>query len=304
MTIHNSSFLFLLILSVSISLIIFENSFAQEDYVNSPRNQWEQLPDPDKLTCKDGLILLQKTNGFPSCVSPYTFLKLIDRGYGKFDSSQLMNRPDMMANLMKSMVADSQLMNHWHTMMINDSKALQQTMSNLIFQLKENPEFMANIMVLMINNPELREQMIEDMKNHSQMMISFQKHPGWMHSVHQPIMNSNMKKKMNSVTNEDYDCSWCQEIKQNNLPTHQDFHNPQTMENMLHHLWINENMRTQMHDFMFKNPNHMSLMTNSMTKPILKKMMDEPELRGQMIEMMLEDQEFMDSIRHQNKILD
>ena len=40
----------------------------------------------------------------------HSYLKLIDRGYGKFDSSQLMKRPEMMTHLMSGMVVEPQLM--------------------------------------------------------------------------------------------------------------------------------------------------------------------------------------------------
>ena len=72
----NFSFVFILFLCISFSHFLFENSFSQEDPIFSPRQQWKQLPDPDILTCKDDLILLQKTNGSPACVSSTTYLKI------------------------------------------------------------------------------------------------------------------------------------------------------------------------------------------------------------------------------------
>jgi hypothetical protein len=69
-------------------------------------------------------------------------------------------------------------MRHWHTMMMNDSKIMQQTMSDMILQLKKNPRFLGNIMGPMTTNLELREQMIEHMKNHDQM--DFFSRTSWM----------------------------------------------------------------------------------------------------------------------------
>jgi hypothetical protein len=300
----NFSFILLIILSLSVSSFLFESSFAQESQIIPPRHQWKQLPDPDILTCKEGLILIQKTNGSPACVSPTTYLKLVDRGYGKFDSSQLMKRPVMTNHLMSGMINESQLMHHWHTMMLNDPKIMQHTMSNMVLQLKENPEFMANILGPMTTNPDLREQMIEHMKNHNHMMNSFQEHPEWMNSVHQPMMGSNMGKGMESEMHEKTQCSWCSGMKQRPLGVHPGFHQPKIMEDMMHHLWINENMRAQMHNFMLKNHHHMGLMSDQMMRPTLGYIMDDPELRQQMIDMLLEHQEFMNSIRHENQFSD
>jgi hypothetical protein len=294
------SFAFIIILGISFSLFLFENSFAQENPIIPPRHQWKQSPNPDNLTCKEGLILLQKINGAPACVSSSTYLKLIDRGYGKFDSSQLIKHPEMATHLMGGIIVEPQLMHHWHTMMVNDSKIMQQTMSDMVLQLKENPEFLANIMGPMTTNLELREQMIEHMKNHDQMMISFQEHRGWMDSVHRPIIDSNMGQGMSLGMHGKTECSWCPEIEQHN---YLGFHRPKIMEDMMHHVWVNEKMRSQMLDFMLENSPHMYLMTGEIMGSMLGFMMDDPELRQQMIDMLLEHPEFMNSIRHENKFL-
>ncbi|MDH3618508.1 MAG: hypothetical protein OES14_07275 [Nitrosopumilus sp.] len=293
------SFLLTAILTILSSTFVFENSFAQENQFISPRHQWTQLPDPDNLICKDGLILLQKTNGVPACVTPSTYVKLIDRGFGKFDSSQIMKRPVMMNHLIHDMINESQLMHHWHAMMMNDPKIMQQTMSNMVLQLKEKPEFMANIMAPITTIPDLREQMIEYMKNHNHMMNSFQEHSGWMNSVHQPMVGSNMGKGVDTGMHGLTQCSWCPEMTP--ISAHKGFHQPKIMEDMMHHLWINENIRTQMHNFMLENHHHMGLMSDQMMGPMLGYIMDDPELRQQMIEMMLEHPEFMNSIRHEDK---
>jgi hypothetical protein len=202
---------------------------------------------------------------------------------------------------MGGMIVEPQLMRHWHTMMVNDSKIIQHRMSDMVLQLKKNPEFLANIMGPMTSNLELREQIIEQMKNHEQMMISFQEHRGWMDSVHQPMLGSNMDQGMGSGMHGKADCSWCPEIKQRYLHANLGFHQPKIMEDMMHHVWVNEKMRSQMHDFMLENPPYMDLMTGETIDSILEFMMDDTELRQQMIDMMLEHPEFMNSIRHENQ---
>jgi hypothetical protein len=300
----NFSFLLTIIIGISFSTFLFDNTFAQENQITPPRHQWKELPDPDLLTCKEGLILLQKNNGTPACVSPLAYLKLVDRGYGKFDSSQLMKRPVMMTHLMSGMINDPQLMHHWHTMTLNDQKIMHQTMSDIILRLKANPEYMANIMGPMTTNPELRKQMVEHMKNNELMMKSFQENPKWMDSVHRPMMGSNMEKGMGHGMAGQTGCSWCPEFKHHGLDSNPGFHHPTIMEDMMHHLWLNENMRNQMHNFMLENPNHMGLMTEQMMDSSLDFMIEDPELRKQMIEMMLENQDFMNSIRHENQFSD
>jgi hypothetical protein len=74
-----SLFLFGIIFSITIIPVLFDDSFAQQ---MSPHQQWKQFSNFDMMTCKEGHLLLQKTNGYPSCVMPSTYLKLVDRGYG------------------------------------------------------------------------------------------------------------------------------------------------------------------------------------------------------------------------------
>ena len=295
------NFLFLLpiLFGILLSLFLFENTFAQENQITPPRHQWKQLSDPDVLKCKEGLLLIQKNNGAPACVSPSSYLKLVDRGYGKFDSSQLMKRPAMMDHLIGGMVNDPQLMHHWHSMMINDQKVFQHSMSNMIADLKNNPESLSNILGPMTTNPELRKQMIEHMKNNDTMMKSFQENPRWMNSVHQPMMDSKSQ-GMGQEMHGQIECPWCPEIESHNVHPNHGFHNPAIMEEMMHHIWLNENMRNHMHDLMFENRYHMELMTEQMMGSLLEIMMGDPELRKQMIEMMLDHQDFMNSIRHEN----
>ena len=62
------------------------------------------------------------------------------------------------------------------------------------------------------------------MKNHDQMMISFQEHPGWMESVHRPMMGSSMNQEMNSGMHGKTECSWCPDKTPLDLQAHQGFH--------------------------------------------------------------------------------
>jgi hypothetical protein len=51
---------------------------------------------------------------------------------------------------------------------------------------------------------------------------------------------------------------------------------------------------------MLQNPSHMGYMSQQMMNPMLDAVMGDEELRQQMIDLMLEHQDFMDTIRHDN----
>ena len=158
-----------MILSITVSSTYIETSFAQK---MSPHQQWKQFSNIDMITCKEGHLLLQKTNGNPSCVMPSTYLKLVDRGYGNFDSSIMNKHPEMMNNLMSNMASNQNLMHHWHEMMQKNPSMMKQTMDDWVSQIKDNPELLKNMLGPMTSDPKLRETMIDAMKNHSHMETS------------------------------------------------------------------------------------------------------------------------------------
>ena len=297
----NFSFVLILIFSVSASPIILVEIDAQENVVSPPRKQWKEISNIDQLTCNEGLLLLQKNNGAPACVSPSSYLRLIDRGYGMFDSEIMMDRPMMMNNLIERMTSDQMIMNHWHEMMINDKTMTQKTMQDWISQMKDNPKFLANMMGPMTSDPNLREQMIETMKQHGVMMSSLQGHPRWMDSVHDEMMGSGMGMGQNQGQGMHMNCSWCPEYEGHDTHEHpRSLSHSDRMMDMMHHMWINDEMTTDMHDYMIENASHMAQMAGQMMGPMLGHMMDDPELRQKMIELMLEHPEFMNSIRHED----
>jgi len=89
-------FLFVIIFTIAISPAFLENSFAQQ---MTPHQQWKKFADLDMITCNPGHLLLQKSNGNPTCVMPSTYLKLVDRGYGHHNQKFLEKHPQMMNNL-------------------------------------------------------------------------------------------------------------------------------------------------------------------------------------------------------------
>ena len=273
--------------------MLIENSFAEN---LSPRQQWKKFADTDMLTCRDGFILLQKNGGYPACVKPSTYLKLVDRGFTNVDLTLIHNRPNMLTSLMQNMVSNQNLMNHWHDMMIRNPSIMNQTMADWISNMKEDPHLLANIMGPITSQPELREKMIALMKVHPDMENSLKQNTTWMDSVHMPMMNSDMGQGIHNDG-----CSWCPEYTPHQSINHSMyFSHSDVMMDLMHNIWINDQMIYDMHESMLENPDHMAIMSESMLDQMLGPMMDDSELRQQMIELMLENQEFMNSIRHEN----
>jgi len=287
-----SLFLFGIIFSITIIPVLFDDSFAQQ---MSPHQQWKQFSNFDMMTCKEGHLLLQKTNGYPSCVMPSTYLKLVDRGYGNFDSSIMSKHPEMMNNLMNNMASNQNLMHHWHEMMQKNPTMMKQTMDNWVSQIKDNPELLKNMLGPMTSDPKLREEMIDTMKNHSHMETSLKQHSAWMDSVHRPMMGSGMGQGIHHSA-----CNWCPDYQMHEHPASMKFTHSDRMMNMMHGMWINPEMSNEMHSMMLQNPSHMGYMSQQMMNPMLDAVMGDEELRQQMIDLMLEHQDFMDTIRHDN----
>ncbi|HSG84145.1 MAG TPA: hypothetical protein VLA08_06270, partial [Nitrosopumilus sp.] len=77
-------------------------------------------------------------------------------------------------------------------------------------------------------------------------------------------------------------------------------HNSDKMMEMIHHAWINSDMTKDIHTMMLEDPSHMAMMSKQMMEPMLNAIMDDADLREQMIELMLEHKDFMNSARHEN----
>jgi len=302
-------FVFVVILGIIASPTLFENSFAQQEM--SPHHQWKKFGDPHTLTCKQGQLLLQKHDGNPACVMPSTYIKLVDRGYGAYDSSIMSKRPEMMSHLMQSMASNENLMYHWHEMLQKNPSAMMQTIDDWITQMKENPELLKNMLGPMISDPKLREKMIETMKSHSHMENSLKQHSKWMESVHQP-MNSDMGHEMNSDMSDEISenmkekkrkaiCPWCPDYQKHSMSSHSKvISNSDRMMDMIHDMWINSEMSEDVHNIMIHDSSHMAHMSDQMMEPMLNAVMDDEDLRQQMIDLMLEHHDFMNTIRHDN----
>ena len=276
----------MLLIVFSISIMSLEDSFAQNI---SPHHQWKKFTDPDTITCKPDHLLLQKNDGTPACVMPSTYLKLVDRGYGNYDTSIMSKRPEMMNQLIQNMVVNEKLMHHWHEMMQKNPTIMMQTLNDWVIQMKENPELMKNMLGPMTSDPQLREKMIQTMKNHPNMENSLKMHSAWMDSVHHSTTNSEMHGAA---------CLWCPNYQTHSGSHSMGFVNSDRMMDMMHQMWVSSGISTDMHRLMIKNPSHMGQMSEQLMEPMLGAIMNDEDLRQQMIILMLEHPEFMNSIRH------
>ncbi|MGH1520824.1 MAG: hypothetical protein ACRBB2_00360, partial [Nitrosopumilus sp.] len=250
--------------------------------------QWKKFSDPDMLTCKSDFLLLQKYDGKPVCVTSNTYLKLVDRGFGSHNQSMIDKRPGMMNHLMQSMMSNEILMFHWHQMMQKNPVILEQTLDTWILQMNENSELLKNILGPIMSDNHLRDKMVHVMKNHDTMENHLKMNSKWMISVHQPITNP-----------ETTLCTWCPDYQVLTSSHLSDSNSDKTME-IIHHVWINSEMTQDMHTLMLENPSHMYMMSTHMMEPILFAIMNDQNLQKEMVELMLDHDEFMNTIRHDN----
>ena len=269
------SFIFCL-LSITSLLIILSLSDDSFGEAPAPLKQWKKFADPDLLTCKEGFVLLQKNNGSPACVSPSTYLKLIDRGFTKFNFTFILDRSEMMTSLMDTMASNHELMDHWHDMMLKNPNVIDKTMSNWILKIKDNPALLENIIGPITTDSNLQAKMIDELKKHPVMENSLKENSTWMKSVHEPKMNPEMNNTLHKNQ-----CSWCPDYTYDSSTNHSiHFSHSDKMMDLMHYVWINEKLSKDMHEFMLENPSHMAMMSDKMMSQIMTPIMDDPELRG------------------------
>ena len=96
-------------------------------------------------------------------------------------------------------------------------------------------------------------------------------------------------------------CPWCPSYKHHSMSSHlMTISSSDKMMDIIHHMWINSEMTKDMHTLMLEDPSHMAMMSNQMMEPMLNAVMDDDDLREEMIELMLQHKDFMNSIRHEN----
>ncbi len=177
-----------LVALLALSPNLADSVFAQTQPRMPVGHQWEIHHDVNQLTCAKGYgLLIKDSNEEPACVKPAVYLRLVDRGYGKFDSNIMMNRPMMMQGIMGQMMDDPNLTQQMIDNMMNNQQMTQSMMGNnqmmgmmrggMMGQgqmgqgmMMRSPEVMNDMMNQMVQNPEFRQQMIDEMQRHHQFM--------------------------------------------------------------------------------------------------------------------------------------
>lgn len=112
-----------------IGMIVFSVStevFAQNNPYITPRQQMKTITDPNQIICQSGMGLMLGNNGNPACVSPSTYMRLVDRGWGNYDFNQMTRDQQFMTGLMNNMMYHPQLMGQ----MMNNPQMIQAMHAN------------------------------------------------------------------------------------------------------------------------------------------------------------------------------
>ncbi len=284
----------------------------------SPRQQWKNIDDISQITCKEGLVLLEKANGAPACVSPNAYLRLVDRGWGMWDSSIMTNRPNMMQEVMGHVVRDPNLSQQLHSM-IQQNQNLWYDVSP---QLKQDPQVLQNMMMPMMNDPQSRQQMIEMMQQNPQMMQSVRNNnmmmgmiqgnmplPSSQTPMGDHMMNQGVKGPMmgqkgqmgGSMMGQNMMGQGMMEPMMNQGMM---MHNPQMMNSMMNQMMNNPQTKTMMQNMMMQNQYHMQAMIDQgMVGPMLGPMMNDPQLQQEMLDLMMQHRDMMMNLRQNQQFM-
>lgn len=216
--------------------------------------------------------------------------------------SQMKKNPELLKNMLAPMTSDPQL-----------REKMIQTMKNhpnMETHLKMNSQWMDSIHQPMSESMSHDSSMCnsknDSMGNHTKSMscgmdhdISGMSHDKGM-SHDDSEMGCPMCAKMQEKMRLD-NCPWCPNYTSHSMNSHtMTMTSSDKMMDMIHHVWINSKMTKDMHTMMLENPSHMAMMSHQMMEPMLNGIMDDADLRDQMIELILQHKDFMNSIRHTN----
>lgn len=82
------------------------NSFGD---VMSPLAQTKQGVPANEIACKVGHVLMVRESGTPACLTPPSYLRSIDRGWGVGDIDLLQKHPDQVDAIIDAIMANRQL---------------------------------------------------------------------------------------------------------------------------------------------------------------------------------------------------
>ncbi len=331
-------FLFVIILSIAISPTIFDNSFAQQMTPHQQWKKFADVDmmtckpghlllqknngNPTCVMPSTYLKLVDRGYGSHNQSMMEKHPQMMNHLMNSMASNEkLMNHWHEMMQKDPSMMM--QTMDEW-VLQIKDNSEL---LKNMLAPMTSDPELREKMIQIMKNHP----QMENHLKSHSAWMDSVHQPitAGMGHGSDSMMMDGGMcggksdgmknhTKSMNCSMDHDdskmgcpmcekmheqrlANCPWCPDYKHHSMSSHSmHMSNSNHMMDMIHHMWINSEMTKDMHTMMIEDPSHMAMMSHQMMEPMLNAVMDDKDLREQMIELMLEHKDFMNSIRHDN----
>lgn len=205
---------------LSIAPILSNPVFAQMGMpMMSPRQQYMIHNDPNQITCRPGMgLLISSSSGTPACVTSTTYMRLVDRGWGNYDTNYMMKDQQFLQGVMNNMMYHPQMMRH----MMNDPQMIQHMQGNNQWMgimhrgpmmggpmmghmqnytmgcpwcpvssgmgmhqgwMMHNPQHMQGMMGHMMNDPELRQQMFDHMMNNQQFMQQLMQNQKFMQQI-------------------------------------------------------------------------------------------------------------------------
>lgn len=278
-----------------------------------PRHQWENMHDVSQIVCKEGLVLLEKANGSPACVSPNAYLRLVDRGWGMWNSDLMSDRPNMMQGIMGQVIRDPNLSQQLHSTIQQNQNLWYDVSPQLKQKLQQNPQLLQNMMMPIMDDPKLRQQMIETMQQHQQMMQSVQNNNMMMGMIQGNVPVPSNQTKMGGPMMGQQGHMGGPMMGKNMM--HQNMmgqmtsqgmmmHNPQMMNSMMNQMMNNPQTKNMMQNMMMQNPYHMQAMIDQgMIGPMVGPMMNDPQLQQQMLDMMMQHQGMMMDLRQNQQFM-
>lgn len=312
---------FLTLILISAAMLTGNASFQTPDQSIPPRQQWRQANDISQISCATGLVLIQKVNGAPACVSPDAYLRLVDRGWGMWDPTIMSNRPNMMQGVIDQAIRDPVLSKHLHSMAQQEKTLWYDVSPQLKQQLQEDSQILQSTMMPIMNDPQLRQQMIEMMQQSPQIMQSIRNNNMMMQMIQGSIplpsnqtgmtgttgdlvMSKGLKGSMMENQGKMRDQTMGQNMMGQMMEWGMMMHNPQMMQNMMVQMMNDPQMRAMMQSMMIQNPHHRQSMVNQgMAGPMVGSMINDPQLREQMLDMMMQHQDMMMSLRQNQQFL-
>jgi len=212
------------------SLVFFEQAESLSDDFIPARQQMKMHNDPIQIVCREGMgMIMSSSTGDPACVSPTTYMRLVDRGYGHSNFNFIQKDQKFMQGIMNNMMYHPRTMGY----MMNDPQILE--------HMRGNTQWMD---IMRLDSPRGQGMMGDQM---GQGMMRGQ---GMGHSM---------------IANYTIGCSWCPVEPGTGMQQGWMMHNPQQMHGMTGEMMNNPELRQQMLNHMMHNQQFMQQLMQNQT---------------------------------------